>query len=947
VDRKYIAGILCLILLCSGYAAAFSNDGGGEWIYSKELFVKENSGNDITDYPVSVELNDENFDFSQAQADGDDIRFTDLASAVEFEYWTEVYDASAGSAKFRVKIPVLPAHGYTGLVLHFGNDKALPVSDGNAVFLWFDRFDTDTKSRYSSTSLDGRATEQNIAAAFSWNPGTGEMRSNSIPYDHYGLLTSLTTENYAITTTMRTTAASNQQSYFGHSLGYTDRRNGAAAALYPRSYVQELVLMETVNDQDFISSADYPSQIGRSYTIETRKSADHLEFLINGIPVTEMDLTHYTGLSRPGLFCGNYGPVYFDNLIVRKYVDPEPTVQFEPIPPELTINIDGDGKIGSIYTLSGINSISDKTYLFIKGPNLPEYGVRLDDLSVTSISGDENTFIVVPVNSQNHWTYHWDSWALNNGMLFPGNYVIYARNYPLNYDDIIFGEHASNDLSLTLPRQFSWTNWRDNNWMTTVKDQGYSPSCAHFATIGAIEAKYNIQSGAKADIDLSEQDLVYHTSNPANFYQTFSYVKNNGIVDETCLPHNWWIPADLQSNQLCSDWQNRLWKISDVGDIGYTNLELKKLNILYHGPVFATIYTITNSHAVVFAGWNDDLDIGFQKGAFLYKNSWGTGYIQLLGNLLNYRLLPLPSGYGYIFFDDWLSTTPSTELLYSTEVISPEHVNPSAIYCEALSYEYSIESLNYGDTGYCILPMGQKIDAWKFFLAEDAQEYNYCSLKGLTSKTKVLQTLHPLYYTDRTTFCVDKDLIENEAVQMMNLHFDYEEWQYDKNNRPSFNPIPHQTINEGETLVIELSASDSSNDHLTFNSNKLPEGGILSGNKFIWTPNYQQSGNYEIPFWVSDGQLESVQIAFINVTDQGCGTNQFLPLQGLLNPPTDPDGDCIYEDLNGNGRLDFADVVLYFNQMTWIAANEPVCAFDLNGNGRIDFADIVALFNEI
>ena len=67
----------------------------------------------------------------------------------------------------------------------------------------------------------------------------------------------------------------------------------------------------------------------------------------------------------------------------------------------------------------------------------------------------------------------------------------------------------------------------------------------------------------------------------------------------------------------------------------------------------------------------------------------------------------------------------------------------------------------------------------------------------------------------------------------------------------------------------------------------------------------------------------------------------------FLAKPTDPDGDFVYEDLNGNGRLDFADVVLYFNQMEWIAANEPVSAFDLNGNGRIDFADIVRLFGEI
>jgi PKD repeat protein len=33
--------------------------------------------------------------------------------------------------------------------------------------------------------------------------------------------------------------------------------------------------------------------------------------------------------------------------------------------------------------------------------------------------------------------------------------------------------------------------------------------------------------------------------------------------------------------------------------------------------------------------------------------------------------------------------------------------------------------------------------------------------------------------------------------------------------------------------------------------------------------------------------------------------------------------------------------------MTWISANEPVVAFDYNGNGRIDFADVVWLFNHL
>ena len=72
-----------------------------------------------------------------------------------------------------------------------------------------------------------------------------------------------------------------------------------------------------------------------------------------------------------------------------------------------------------------------------------------------------------------------------------------------------------------------------------------------------------------------------------------------------------------------------------------------------------------------------------------------------------------------------------------------------------------------------------------------------------------------------------------------------------------------------------------------------------------------------------------------------------LTLPGSPDAPTDTDGDGLYEDVNGNGRKDFADVVLYFNQMSWIAANEPVPLFDCNGNGRIDFADVVALFNAL
>jgi PKD repeat protein len=72
-----------------------------------------------------------------------------------------------------------------------------------------------------------------------------------------------------------------------------------------------------------------------------------------------------------------------------------------------------------------------------------------------------------------------------------------------------------------------------------------------------------------------------------------------------------------------------------------------------------------------------------------------------------------------------------------------------------------------------------------------------------------------------------------------------------------------------------------------------------------------------------------------------------IAIQGLFLPPTDPDKDCLWEDTNGNGRVDFNDVVVYFKNMEWIAQNEPVSCFDYNGNGRIDFNDVVFLFKRV
>lgn len=81
-----------------------------------------------------------------------------------------------------------------------------------------------------------------------------------------------------------------------------------------------------------------------------------------------------------------------------------------------------------------------------------------------------------------------------------------------------------------------------------------------------------------------------------------------------------------------------------------------------------------------------------------------------------------------------------------------------------------------------------------------------------------------------------------------------------------------------------------------------------------------------------------------NRTDQN-RTPVLAPLTAGLRPPTDPDHDGLYEDLNGNGETDFGDVLLLFNNMDTISAEEnAVPAYDFNRNGRINFRDVVMLF---
>lgn len=68
-----------------------------------------------------------------------------------------------------------------------------------------------------------------------------------------------------------------------------------------------------------------------------------------------------------------------------------------------------------------------------------------------------------------------------------------------------------------------------------------------------------------------------------------------------------------------------------------------------------------------------------------------------------------------------------------------------------------------------------------------------------------------------------------------------------------------------------------------------------------------------------------------------------LPGAAVANPPSDPDGDGLYEDINGDGEITFEDAVALSFVSSGELSEEEVSALDFDDDGDIDTDDAIAL----
>ncbi|MFC2028214.1 LamG-like jellyroll fold domain-containing protein, partial [Chloroflexota bacterium] len=104
------------------------------------------------------------------------------------------------------------------------------------------------------------------------------------------------------------------------------------------------------------------------------------------------------------------------------------------------------------------------------------------------------------------------------------------------------------------------------------------------------------------------------------------------------------------------------------------------------------------------------------------------------------------------------------------------------------------------------------------------------------------------------------------------------------NQAPVFNSIGNKSVEEGQLLQFTISATDPDGDALTYTALKLPSGASFDtqSRTFSWTPNYSQTGYFNVHFEVSDGKATDSENITVAVNE---GSHYYVASNGNDNNP--------------------------------------------------------------
>lgn len=240
------------------------------------------------------------------------------------------------------------------------------------------------------------------------------------------------------------------------------------------------------------------------------------------------------------------------------------------------------------------------------------------------------------------------------GDLLHHEFVATVNGFKRNYkDSLANGSIFLSPSNVVLPKS---VDWREQGYVTPIKDQGQCGSCWSFSATGALEGQHFRKSGKL--VSLSEQNLIDCSGKYGNegcngglMDQAFEYIEyNHGIDTEESYPY--------KGKQGRCHYKKHNKGATDTGFIDIPSGVETKLQeaVATVGPVSVAIDASQESfqfyregvydeptctqeldHGVLVVGYGTTED---EKDYWIVKNSWGTtwgedGYIKMTRNKEN------------------------------------------------------------------------------------------------------------------------------------------------------------------------------------------------------------------------------------------------------------------------------------------------------------------------
>jgi len=285
--------------------------------YRKQITVTEQSGNGLTDYQVLIELNSTNFDFSHANEDGSDIRFYDGSNFLN--YWIEKWDSVNQEAKIWIKVPSIPASSSTSFYMYYGNSDVSSASNGEATFEFFDDFEDGVidENKWDLNATVGTWYEENGMMNHQYGSSQNEALAS------VGLSIS---DNFAI----RAKIKEDNSKDIGHEISWDGQwssgrpNQGYLVGWGSGGTERKIVRYDNGAPVTILSVDDISPSQWR--VVEVARSGGLIRFYYDETNYDEVndDTYHH---NRFGLYqWGTHDHGHWDWVLVRKYVDSEPSV---------------------------------------------------------------------------------------------------------------------------------------------------------------------------------------------------------------------------------------------------------------------------------------------------------------------------------------------------------------------------------------------------------------------------------------------------------------------------------------------------------------------------------------------------------------------------------------------------------------------------------------------